>query len=177
MQAPTKTPEELCELLAFTDTRSRPAMWRAMLLLSFRLGLRPKEIAQLHTNQFASGSLRIQRGHSKGKSSRTLPVCAEVMSALYEHLQGREGWVFLNRDGSPFDAAGISSAMRRLYREAGTRGSCYSGRRTAGQALQDANVNVFTIQAFFGHTSPQTTLNYLGVSPNQLRNAMSVLNG
>ena len=172
MKAPTKTPEEVEALLAFASSRRDAAKWRLMLTLSFQLGLRPIELAQLDTSHFRSGELRIRIGHTKGKGGRSLPVRPEVMTALHEHMRGREGHVFLNERGHPMDAPGISTAMRRLYREAGQVGSCYSGRRTAGQRMQDAGANILVLQGFYGHKSPLTTMSYVGVSMTQLREHM-----
>lgn len=172
MRAPIKTPEQYQELVEFTETRRDGAKWRLMLVLSFKLGLRPIELAQLDTTHFRSGELRIREGHTKGKAGRSLPTCPEVMDALAEHMRGRTGHVFLNERGEVMDSAAISTAMRRLYREAGQVGSCYSGRRTAGQRMQDAGANILTLQGFYGHKSPLTTMSYVGVSMNQLRQAM-----
>lgn len=149
-----------------------PKKYGLMLLLSYRLGLRPIEIAQLDTNQFREGELRIRNGHTKGKKGRSLPTSPEIMRALYEHMQGREGRVFLNRDGDPMDAAGISKAMRRLYGEAGQQGSCYSGRRTLLTDLVERNVNILTVQGIAGHAQPQTTLSYVGVTPTMMSRAL-----
>lgn len=172
MKAPAKTNEEYEAMLAFADTRRDAAKWKAMLVLSFRLGLRPIELAQLDTSQFRGDEVRIRIGHTKGKGGRSLPTSPEVMMALHEHMRGREGHVFLNERGEHFDAKAISTAMRRLYREAGQVGSCYSGRRSAGQRMQDSGYSLNVIQGFYGHKSPLTTMSYIGVSMNQLRQAM-----
>ena len=172
MKAPTKTPEEYAALVAFAATRRDAAKWKLMLLLSFKLGLRPIELAQLDTAHFRGDELRIRIGHTKGGSGRSLPTCPEIMEALHEHMRGKQGRVFYNEKGAPMDKAGISTAMRRLYREAGQVGSCYSGRRTAGQRMQDEGANILTLQGFYGHKSPLTTMSYVGVSMNQLRQAM-----
>ena len=172
MKAPAKNPEEVEALIEFASTRRNPRKWRLMLLLSFRLGLRPIELAQLDTAHFRGDEIRIRIGHTKGKGGRSLPVCQVVKDALAEHMQGREGHVFLNERGDPMDKGGISDAMRRFYREAGQVGSCYSGRRTAGQRMQEQGANILTLQAFYGHKSPLTTMSYVGVSMNQLREAM-----
>ncbi len=172
MKAPTKTTQEYEQLTQFAGTRRDGAKWRLMLLLSFELGLRPIEMAQLQTQHFRGDELRIRMGHTKGKSGRSLPTSPGVLQALSEHMRSREGHVFLNERAEHMTAPAISSAMRRLYREAGQVGSCYSGRRTAGQRMQEEGANILTLQAFYGHRSPLTTMEYVGVSMNQLRQAM-----
>lgn len=175
MKAPTKTPEEQAALLAFCDTRRDSEKWKLMVTLSFKLGLRPIELAQLHTSHFRGDELRIRIGHTKGKGGRSLFVSAEVLECLAAHMRGREGQVFLNAQGEPLDSKGISTAIRRLYRECGQAGSCYSGRRTAGQRMQDAGANILALQAFYGHRSPLTTMQYVGVSEAQLRHFMGAI--
>ena len=70
------------------------------------------------------------------------------------------------------DAQGISKAMARLYREAGQRGSCYSGRRTLLTDLVERDVNILTVQAIAGHKSPLTTISYVGVTQTMMRRAL-----
>jgi integrase len=172
VKAPLKTNSEYEALMASLNDRRDTAKWRLMVQLSFQLGLRPIELAQLDTSHFRSGELRIRIGHTKGRGGRSLPVSDAIMTALSEHMRGREGQVFRNERGEPMTGPAVSSAMRRLYREAGQVGSCYSGRRTAGQRMQDAGANILTLQGFYGHKSPLTTMSYVGVSMNQLRAAM-----
>lgn len=172
MKAPIKTADEFAELISFTDTMERPAMYRLMVLLSMRLGLRPMEIAGLDSSWLRGDELRIPLGHSKRKSGRSLFIDEEIALAFAQHMDGREGRVFLNAHGQPFTARGISDAFQRLYRRAGQLGSCYSGRRTLANNLMDRGVSVFKIRDVLGHTSIVTTQEYLSTTPNQIREAL-----
>lgn len=51
MRAPIKDQQDYAELIAYAETTREPEKWKAMLVMSFELGLRPIEIAQLDTNQ------------------------------------------------------------------------------------------------------------------------------
>lgn len=172
MRAPIKTEEELEALLAHTSSMERPAMYRLMLLLSVRLGLRPMEIAGLERTWFRGQELRIPLGHSKRKAGRSIAISDEIADALAVHMGDRTGRVFLNQRGQPFDANGISMAVRRLYSRAGVEGSCYSGRRTLATRLVDQGVNILVIQNVLGHSSPMTTLNYCEVTPAMVSRAL-----
>lgn len=172
MRAPLKDQSDYAELIAYAETTREPLKWKAMLVMSFELGLRPIEIAQLDTNQIRGGELRIRQGHTKGKRGRSLPIRQEAIDALLAYTQGRQGPVFLNAKGEAMDAASVSSAMRRLYREAGQTGSCYSGRRTLLTDLVERDVNILTVQSIAGHSSPVTTLQYVGVTPSMMRKAL-----
>jgi integrase/recombinase XerD len=172
MKAPIKDNSEIAQLLLQAEGMERPRMYRLMVLLSFRMGLRPMEIAQLDTAWFRGNELRLPLGSSKRKSGRSIVVPAEVTEALQAHMGNRTGTLFLNQREQPFSAQGISDAMRRLYREAGVDGSCYSGRRTLATNMVDAGVSMFIIRDVLGHAHVNTTQEYISSTPNMMRRAM-----
>lgn len=172
MKAPIKTASEFDALLAHTEQMERPAMYRLMLLLSIKIGLRPMELAGLESTWFRGLELRIPVGYSKRKSGRSLSIDAEIIEAVAVHMQGRVGRVFLNASGKPFTARGISDAFRRLYRVNDIEGSCYSGRRTLATNLVDKGVSPFIIQKVLGHSHINTTMEYVSVTPNMMRRAL-----
>jgi integrase/recombinase XerD len=172
MAAPIKTDEQFQEVFSYVSLMQEASKYRLMLLLSVKLGLRPMEIAGLQSAWFAGGELCIPRGYSKRKTGRSLPVSEEILEALDAYLQGRTGLVFLNRQGQAFTALGITKAMSRLYREAGQVGSCYSGRRTLATRLVDEGTNILVVQKVLGHSSPATTMAYVGVTPSMMNKAL-----
>lgn len=172
MKAPIKSDKEFDVVFAHIADMERPAMYRLMMLLSVRIGMRPMEIAGLDSSWFSSDELRIPLGHSKRKSGRSIPISDEIRDALVAHMKGREGAVFLNAQGVKFTSTGIGDAMRRLYREAGVRGSCYSGRRTMATRMVDKGVNIAVVSKVLGHSNIATTQNYVGVTDNMMRRAL-----
>ena len=172
MRASILEDDQFETVLAYTDTMNRPAMYRLMVVLTKKLGLRPIELANLDTNWFSPNELRIPAGKSKRGKARSLPMNDEILSLLALHMGGETGRVFRNTRGEPFTPNGISEAMRRIYRLAGVRGSCYSGRRTAATNMVDRGVNIRVVQEFLGHSNLATTAAYCGVTPNMLRNAV-----
>jgi len=172
MKAPIKSEQEFQVLYGFAAQMERPAMYRLMLLLSIKLGLRPMELAGLDSSWFRSNELRIPLGHSKRKSGRSLPVTQEIMEALAAHMGERTGRVFLNAAGRAFEPRGISEAIRRIYRLSGVEGSCYSGRRTLATKMVDDGVNILVVQKVLGHSNPMTTLHYVGVTDSMMRRAL-----
>jgi integrase/recombinase XerD len=172
MKAPIKSNEEFAVLFDFAANMDRPKVYRLMLLVSIRLGLRPMEIAGLERSWFRGQTLRIPLGYSKRKSGRTVPVSDDVLAALNDLMGDEQGKVFRNARGEPFTANGVSEAMRRLYKQAGVEGSCYSGRRTLATNLVDQGVNIAIVQQVLGHTNLATTQAYVGVTENMMRKAM-----
>jgi integrase len=143
-----------------------------MMLFSIKLGLRPMEMAGLEADWFRGDELRIPVGYSKRKTGRSLPINDEILAALAAHMDERRGRVFLNSRGAPFDANGISMAIRRLYKQAGVKGSAYSGRRTLATNLVDQNVNIAVVSKVLGHSSIATTQSYIGVTDSMMRRAL-----
>lgn len=172
MQAPIKTDEEFEAVYEYIATMRRADMYRLLMQVSVKLGMRPVEIANFHTNWIRGRELRIPQGQSKGSASRTLPLNDELLEALAAYLQGRTGRVFSNGQGKPFTAKGISDAFQRLYERAGILGSCYSGRRTFATNMMDRSVPLPVISKALGHKSVNTTINYIGVTNSMLERAM-----
>lgn len=172
MQAPIKTDDEFNKLFAFAAQMRRSEQYRLMLLLSIKLGMRPKEIAGMQSTWMRGEELRIPQGHSKGKGGRTLPTNSEIREAYETLMQGRKGTVFLNEAGQGFTARGISDAFCRLYREADVAGSCYSGRRTLATNLVDRNVALTVVQKVLGHAHLSTTAIYCATTPRMIERAL-----
>lgn len=172
MKAPIIGTEQFDKLYAFVAQRERPAMYRLMLLLTQRLGLRPVELANMESSWVRHAELRIPQGSSKGKASRTLPLNAELLEAFDAHMQGATGRVFTTARGAHFTRDGISEAIRRIYRLAGVTGSAYCGRRTAATNMVERGVSMKVIQDFLGHTNLATTAHYLSSTPQMLANAI-----
>lgn len=172
MRAPIITDTDFDKLFAFTDNMERPDMYRLMILLTKKLGLRPMELAGLESSWFVGNELRIPLGHSKRKKGRSLPIDNEILDAYQTHMGSSVGKVFLNARNEAFTANGISEAIRRIYRLADVRGSCYSGRRTMATRLVDNKVNILVVQQVLGHSSPATTMAYVGVTDTMMRQAL-----
>ncbi|WP_082657923.1 MULTISPECIES: site-specific integrase [unclassified Sphingopyxis] len=173
MKAPILSDDQFATVFRHAEDMNRPKMYRLMLLLSVKLGLRPMELAGLDSSWFRPNELRIPIGHSKRKSGRSIPINEEILVALREHIGSREGRVFLNHSGNAFSPRGISEAMTRLYDLAGiAEGSCYSGRRTLATNMVDRGINIAVVSKVLGHSSIATTQNYIGVTDRMMANAL-----
>lgn len=172
MRASILEEEQFGVVLAYTEGMERPAMYRLMVTLTKKLGLRPIELANLETSWFIGAELRIPAGKSKRGRARSLPTNEEILSLLARHMGSETGRVFRNARGEAFTANGISEAMRRIYKLAGVKGSAYSGRRTAATNMVDRGVSIRVVQEFLGHSNLATTAAYCGVTPTMLRNAV-----
>ncbi|WP_312491320.1 tyrosine-type recombinase/integrase [Brevundimonas sp.] len=172
MQAPIKTDAEFAKLFQRADRMRRPMQYRLMLLLSVKLGMRPKEIALMESSWVIGRELRIPQGSSKGQASRTLPLNDEIQAAIRLHMQGRQGRCFINEKGVPMNAKAVSDAFQRLYLLSDEQGSCYSGRRTLATNLVDRNTPLPVVQRVLGHAHLSTTARYVSVTPRMIEAAL-----
>ena len=172
MQAPIKTDEEFSKLFETASQMRRPEQYRFMLMLSIKLGMRPKEIALMDSRWVIGRELRIPLGSSKGKGCRTLYLSPEMLEAYHSHMRGRSGVVFLNEKNQPMKARAISDAFQRLYALSNEQGSCYSGRRTLATNLVDRNVPLPVVQKVLGHSHLSTTARYISVTPRMIEAAL-----
>lgn len=158
---PRPTPEDvLRDALVDADDRVR-----VMMLLAARCGLRRAEVAQVHSRDIGEDligwSLVV---HGKGRRERRVPLPDEVRFALRRR---GEGWAFTGPRGhlSPVRVGELVSealpegwTMHTLRHRYATR--CYAGSR-----------DLLAVSTLLGHTRPETTRVYIGLSNDALRSA------
>lgn len=158
---PRPTPEDvLREALLEADDRVR-----VMILLASRCGLRRAEVAQVHSRDLEEDLLGWSLVvHGKGRRERRVPLPDEVLWAL---RRIGEGWAFPGPRGhlSPVRVGELVSAalpegwtMHTLRHRYATR--CYAGSR-----------DLLAVSTLLGHTRPETTRVYIGLSDDSLRAA------
>ena len=180
-QAKTLTEKEFNDLLNFVARGAHPLRDKAILLLSFKAGLRAAEIAGLERSatQTASGDLSSEvfvGSHiaKKGKS-RAVPMHPELKKALeelYEAVPNSEYVAY-----SPYSrtdnmtANAMTVMLYRLYKKAKLDGcSSHSGRRSMiTNMARKANLvgcSLRDVQVIAGHADLRTTEKYIGLSEN-----------
>ena len=162
---------------------------RAILLISYNLGLRAKEIAalsigdvfDLRTGQLVE-VIRLLRHMTKGDKFREVPlVHRETREALVGYLSTRgrrhaERPLFISQRGERFSANTMQRLIGNLYRQAGIPGSSHSGRRSFATRLIEKGADIYAIQQLMGHTSITTTQKYLFASTERLKKTANLLN-
>ena len=180
-QAKILTDEELEYLLDYVSKGKHPARDKAILLLSFKAGLRAAEIAGLsrEATTNASGDLHTEifvGSHigKKGKS-RTIPMHSKLkltLKALYKSKPNSEYVAY-----SPYKrtdnmtANALTVMLHRLYKKAKMQGcSSHSGRRSMiTNMARKANLvscSLRDVQEIAGHADLRTTEKYIGLSDN-----------
>jgi len=194
-QAATLSKKELKIFLA--RVKQSESKWAArnylIMLLSFRLGLRAKELAALTVNNvwlFESEQLHdnlcLLKTQTKGEKTRELPLShPEVKVALAEWislLQKKHGTtfnpelpLFITQKRRQFTAGRMVEAIKLMYANAGgefAHLSSHSGRRTFITHLANKGVDLNSLRILAGHESVTTTQLYIDANPITLAKIM-----
>ena len=178
-QAKIINEHQLQALLAWLETRKHATQNRLIVLLSFKAGLRAKEIASLKWSMVmtADGAIgdhiHLTNEASKGKSGRIIALNKEPKKQLIKAREidginiadaGRS--VIKTQRGQGTTAQVIVNSFAEWYRKLGFVGcSSHSGRRSFNtQAARKASLvggSLRDVQALAGHASLTTTSRYI----------------
>ncbi|WP_375272689.1 tyrosine-type recombinase/integrase [Sphingomonas sp.] len=167
---------DLSRLLAFIQTHRHPLRDRAIVLLSFKAGLRACEIAGLSwsmtlaANGKVADQLLVASTIAKNGQRRSIPLHPELRAALVALHRGsgrpRDGPVVASERGGHMTARSIVNWFARAYAALGLDGcSSHSGRRTfitrSARLVTRAGGSLRDIQQLVGHADLATTQRYI----------------
>lgn len=169
-------------VLAVCDTQER-----ALVLASFRAGLRAVELSRLDWRHVVTAKgddlapyLDVPASATKGKSGQArLPMTDDLRAALWAWWSARghvcSGPLFCGMECRPLNADSIVHRLARCYARAGVDGSSHSGRRTYGTKLAQ-KLDARSLQVAMRHAHVSTTLLYLDpVSDDRIADAIKSL--
>jgi len=186
-QAKTLKSRELIRLLDYVSHGRYPERDKVMILLSFKAGMRAKEIAALTWAMVtdASGEVTddivLPNMATKGNSGRTIGINAELKCALLALRACRDAdqltpdrRVIYSERGPGYSANSVAVWFHIRYREAGIQGaSSHSGRRTfitnAARNITAAGGSLRDVQDLAGHSSLAITQRYIDINPDAKR--------
>jgi integrase len=178
-QAKVLRPRELQRLLDHISHSRHPERDRVIVLLSFKAGMRAKEIAGLTWSMVttATGELAdaisLPNRASKGKGGgRTIPLHSELRAALssLKDVRGEKARPHLpiaySERADGYSANAVAVWFHTRYAELGIEGaSSHSGRRSfitaAAKKISEAGGSLRDIQELAGHSSLATTQRYI----------------
>ena len=186
-QAKTLKSRELVRLLDYVSHGRYPERDRVMVLLSFKAGMRAKEIAALTWAMVTDASgdvgdmIVLPNIATKGNSGRDIGINAELKSALVALRARRDAdqvaphrrVIYSERaDGYSPNAVAVWFHIR--YKEAGIQGaSSHSGRRTfitnAARNVSLTGGSLKDVQELAGHSSLSITQRYIDSNPEAKR--------
>jgi integrase len=191
-QAKTLSDTQVRALLRFVQTETQFAERNtAIVLLSFKAGLRAKEIACLtwgmvtDTEGQLADAISLVNGATKGRSGRVIPLHADLKAALVAlHVQTSQNgkvspddFLINFRKGASHPVArsnSVQSLFNHWYAALGFNGaSSHSGRRTfitkAARKVSEVGGSLRDVQALAGHGSIQVTQRYVDTDPEAQR--------
>lgn len=172
--------EDVEQLLASIDRRSVLGKRDyAILVLLASYGLRAREIAAMHLDDFDWTHSQVSIPMRKGGHSTRYPLSATVGEAAIEYLQVRrtdvkQRSIFLTTKTPyvPMQHFTVSSMVGTRLRAAGikvSRAGSHTLRHACVQRLVQANVPFKVIGDYVGHRDPASTLVYCKVAVHKLR--------
>jgi integrase/recombinase XerD len=184
-QARTLNEAELKLVMAHCATRRHAARDRAIVMVSFHLGLRAKEMAALTVGDVRGddGQIRDQftldKTQTKGGVTRTVYLNQKLRRELRTFVPQTAAAtdpLFPSQKGGHFSANTMCQLFLDIYAQCGLTGaSSHSGRRSFITRLANKGINVRLLAALAGHSSIQVTQKYIDVNPDQLSAAVELL--
>lgn len=151
----------------------RRPRYRACLSTIYACGLRLREGVHLQVRYIDSDRMMVHVRHGKGAKDRyvPLPVPALEMLRRYWRTHRHPEWLFpaptksgvpLSTAAKPMSVSGVQRAFKAALQESGIQkqASVHTLRHSYATHLLEAGVNLRVIQAYLGHSSPQTTAIY-----------------
>jgi integrase/recombinase XerD len=181
---PTTYSDDEINLLLSSINRASPVGKRdyAIVLLITHLGLRAGDVANLKFNDIDWNRCQISILQQKTKEPLVLPLSNAIGNAIIDYLRyGRPQSdvceVFLTA-AAPyrpfFSGGGICSIVRESFRKSGIKPTgrkqgSHSLRFSLGKRLLEAKTPLPIISAIYGHASTETTMRYIGIDRQALR--------
>ena len=192
-QAKTLRKAELNRLLHHVSGSRHPERDRAMVLLSFKAGLRAKEISGLTWSMITDTSgeladvISLPNSASKGKGGgRTIPLHTELRDALVslKLVRGEKARpdrpIIYSERADGYSANAVAVWFHTRFSELGIEGaSSHSGRRTfitaAAKKITEAGGSLRDVQELAGHSSLATTQRYIQGDTAAKRNVIGLI--
>lgn len=182
--------KDVRRLLKHVQTTRYPIRNAAMVLLSFKAGLRACEIGGLTwqmvlgVNGKLSATLSVSRSIAKQGRARYIPVHPDLHRALYAlhkaQARPRHGAVIRSERGQGMTARSVVNWFAGMYAQLGLEGcSSHSGRRTfitrSARLISHTGGSLRDVQELAGHRALTTTERYIEGSRDAQRALMKLL--
>jgi len=153
---------------------------RALLETLYSAGMRRAELVQLKCQSLdmERGTVFIREG--KGRRDRVVPIGERALAWVRRYLsdvrplwarESDEGFLFLNQNGEPIDAAYLTHLVHWYVEHAATGklGSCHLFRHSMATLMMENGADIRFVQAMLGHVKLETTALYTQVSIGKLK--------
>jgi len=156
-----------------------PSWLRPIVIMARQTGLRRANLLQLVWNDVDFGNSRIIITKTKNGEPIGMPLtetALRVLKDLEEKRTAESSFVFCDNSGKPYSLAMVSMAFQRACRAAGVDNFHYHDlRHDFASNLVQGNVDIFKVSKLLGHKDLRMTLRYCHLAPENLRDAVKVL--
>ena len=169
------SPDEVRRLLAVVVNPRH----RLMLRLVYGCGLRLGEVLRLRIADLDSGRGLLWVRGGKGGKDRGVPLPACLLQELraYWRQHRPADYLFPNRHGQPLDGSSLQRAFGQALAASGLTkpATVHTLRHCYATHLLEAGTDLPTLQRLLGHNSVHTTMRYLHLRSERLRQVRSPL--
>ena len=178
------------EFLTFEEARALidaadPGLWRTMILVALRTGLRIGELLALRARDVHRGRILVSEAIVRGKLTtpksgkpREVPLSPDAERALAEWMAGRKSarYVFSADTVRPLARSSTKWPLWRACDRAGVpRCGWHRLRHSFASHLVMLNVPLKAVQEMLGHSSIEMTMRYSHLSPTVKTAAVNLL--
>jgi len=181
------TEEEMKRLYRVAKGGMYPVRNTAILMVSYKLGLRAKEIAALRICDVLDSRAKLKEEihltgrMTKGKKQRVAylsnPSLRVALTTYISERKEQEAGLFnvlaplfKSQKGSSFSPNTMSQLLTGLHEQAGVVGGrSHSGRRWFATELIGKGVDLKSVSILMGHASVSMTAKYADANPQKLR--------
>lgn len=178
------TKPEAAALLKSAESDNRPSHLAALIRMALHTGCRKGELLGLEWRRvdLQEGLIHLEAEHTKTARRRSVPINAEARAALLDRMRFRaehcpdSPWVFCHKDGKR--VLDMKRSFANACKHAGiTDFRIHDLRHTCAAWLVTAGVPLAEVRDLLGHKTVQMTERYAHLAPENLRFAVSKLEG
>lgn len=193
-KASVPTDAEIKRLAVTTKSGNHGRRNAALLMFSYRLGFRAKELAALCVRDVIDDNWRIREDckltskMTKGEKPRVAYLANSALKqTLRDYLDARkieegilfnfQAALFKSQKQNHFTPNTMQQLLARLHQRAGINGGrSHSGRRWFATELISKGVDIKSVSVLMGHSSISMTAKYAEDNPQRLRRISAELN-
>jgi integrase len=156
-----------------------PAWVQPLVLVARYTGLRRGNVQTLRWDQVDLNRQVLIVEQTKNGDPIGLPLCRRLVD-LFESLRRvrhvGSPYIFSRKDGSPYPGVTVRSVFKKACRKAGIHDFRFHDlRHTFASSLVQRGVDLYQVQRLLGHRDAKMTQRYAHLAPENLREAVRVL--
>lgn len=123
--------------------------------------------------------------NTKSKKNRSIPVSDNLNSILVNHMKigsnivalyDESNYLFSSKNNARLNRDFLSCKFRRILRRLNIKGCFHALRHYFISTLIKSGVNIHYVKEIAGHGNIKTTMGYVHIGTNDLREAMNKIN-